>query len=202
MRTIACYNPEKNWIRDCIREQKIIKTANRVTPGYSTVIDSCLDTWTTNTIHNDSVWVDSGSISTNSTSHLTVNQVAALKYAKAIIVDAIEEAPEIDVDVLAANNLVEDFARFCAEKAQVDEEEFLNLPLKSLIAYLIVKAAKKDDLPDEAVQIESTVLEDAFKKERPRCLQTGKFLSQAAWDAGIRFSSPEAMQDYMERLPA
>lgn len=96
--------------------------------------------------------------------------------------------------LMAVNDIIEKFMEFCSDDIK-SKEQFLNLPMKTFIAYTIMLAAEHED---QDASVERDIIKETMQSKPPRCLKTGKFLPRKAWDSGIRFISPKAMQDYME----
>lgn len=135
--------------------------------------------------------VKSSTIATGGSSNLFVqnsNQRVIVSNAKT----------DTTATIMRTNDLLERFMEFCSKEGAT-REEFLNLPIKTLIAFMIMVAAEEEGMSTEE---ESNVIKLEIKKPQPRCLQTKRFITKDAWNAGVRFINPKAMQDYMDRVAA
>lgn len=141
----------------------------------------------------------STSAHTVKSSHLTTNNTGNLfvqnSKQRVIVSNA---KTDTTATIMRTNDLLERFMIFCSKEG-ASREEFLNLPIKTLIAYMIMLSAEEEGMDAEE---ESNVVMLELKKPQPRCLQTKRFITKDAWDAGVRFISPKAMQDYMDRVAA
>ena len=91
-----------------------------------------------------------------------------------------------------ASDRLEEFVEF-AGKQNITKEEFLNLPIKHFITWLILEAAKADGEDNT----ENEIL--PLKENNTKCLYCGKFLSFKKKQMKIQFCNGEHMDAYEEK---
>jgi hypothetical protein len=91
---------------------------------------------------------------------------------------------------LNASDLLEDFIKEVG-KLNVRQDEFLSLPIKLFIQWLIQESALHDgeDKPQEFVEASKQL-----KYNSPRCLYCGRYISKKFSMNGVNFCNPDHMQ--------
>ncbi len=91
---------------------------------------------------------------------------------------------------------MEEFIDFCAKQG-VEKNEFMNLPIKLFIGWLILEAAKADKEPPPQ---DIRLLPDLRKQLRPQCPGCGKFLPRFAIEYRVPFCAPPCFERHYTRM--
>lgn len=104
----------------------------------------------------------------------------------------VEGPPEGWNPYLSASDLLAKFAKFAMEEAQLGRDDFLEMPIKYFIQWLIWEAKEhaKVDLPDEV---------GPLRLKRHRCRACGRFIPWRFRNAGIWFCGPEHLERMVTR---
>mgnify|MGYP001454847675 CR=1 FL=1 len=176
---IACSNPEEQWIKDM---QDGVYDDDELSSAEIVISDSTQSTYQ----------IDSNLVCN------TANSISTYATQSSNVFTQLYEQSSTH-DMMAMNDVLETFANFCEDRAGVTKQEFLDLPMKSLLAYMILETAKLENLPKEILNDEMRLLDKSIQRDIPRCKATGRFISKDKWQKGICFESPQAMEIYCQR---
>lgn len=140
-----------------------------------------ISTWSTTTNSSTTFWPNPNPV-IFSTAMMPTYQIAP----------PVEGPPEGWNPYLSASDLLAKFAKFAMEEAQLGRGDFLEMPIKYFIQWLIWEAKEhaKVDLPDEV---------GPLRLKRHRCRACGKFIPHRFRNAGISFCGPEHLERMVTR---
>lgn len=100
---------------------------------------------------------------------------------------------------LNVSDRLEEFVKFCGQQ-KLERGEFLELPLKLFLGWLVIEAAKADQEPPPA---DIKLIPDLRKVIAPRCVGCGRFLPRYAKQKQLSFCAPPCFERHYNRaIPA
>lgn len=98
---------------------------------------------------------------------------------------------------LNASDKLEEFIRHCGTVG-VRQSEVLRLPLELFVAWLIISAARQDDMEPPDLPLETKLKRQAL----PRCTGCGRFLARPMRERSLEFCRPRCYAVHHERALA